>query len=90
MTALQYVDGHCSNFRKGTCSGISWRDDGRQVLIKELANKPCRLKARQRCPFFEEALLPVLKIKITREDRASKEAKGVQDDYKKMCREAKA
>lgn len=89
MTALQYADDNCSNFRKGICSGLSWRDDGRQIILKELANKPCRLKGRQRCSFFEEALLPAVKLKIGREDRMSKEAKGVLDDYKKMCREAK-
>ena len=68
MTCLQYAALLCANWRSAICQGLSIRDDGSLVRDPELQGNPCRLRTRQRCPYFEEMLLPQAKGK--KEDKS--------------------
>ena len=48
----------CANWSTGTCSGIMLKDDGRQYIDRELANKPCRIDCGESCDYWAECVAP--------------------------------
>jgi hypothetical protein len=69
MSPLQAAKEHCANYDNGACKGIYFNDD---LSIDRSRYRPlprCVLsEPGQRCPYFEECILP---MEIPRETRAS-------------------
>jgi hypothetical protein len=57
------AEAHCANWCKGgTCAGIAFNETGRGIWNGILVGR-CLLLSGQRCPYFEEAVLPMEKRK---------------------------
>ena len=82
MTCLQFAKDECSNFRT-VCVGITFDATGRQVRMKELANKPCVLREDKPCSFFEDFVLPLAKSRAKQEKGAAPYIQTVKE-YNKI------
>ena len=59
MTARELARSECANHEPdGTCLGVDIRADGTQAMMKQ-AGERCLVLRGERCPYFEEAVLPL-------------------------------
>ena len=82
MTCLQYAALLCANWKSAVCQGLVIHDDGSLARDPELCGKPCKLRQRHRCSYFEQILMPQAKGK---KDDTSLAA--VVKDYMRIVRE---
>ncbi len=60
MTPLQAAKAHCANYQPdGTCLGVDIKDDGSLTRFQPAGRKCLLATAGQRCPYFEQCVMPM-------------------------------
>ena len=78
MTALQYAMAECANAVRGRCEGARIGDGLRTgVAIRRVR---CLLAAGERCPYFEESVLPL--AGYATDPRKAKAAQSAAHEYR--------
>jgi len=52
---------HCANYNSGhICSGVIINKDLRQLIEKDLADKPCIVREGKECDYFNKCVKPII------------------------------